>query len=100
MARVGRFLGWGACLLAAAVFAAYAFGPIDALPGMRLGGTPTDAPANWIDVNDHDDIFIETAGFPPLVVRTWYSGTDDLKLSIKKPCYNSYPPVSELIAAL
>ena len=66
MARVGRFLGWGACLLAAAVFAAYAFGPIDALPGMRLGGTPTDAPANWIDVNDHDDIFIETAGFPPL----------------------------------
>ena len=69
MARVGRFLGWGACLLAAAVFAAYAFGPIDALPGMRLGGTPTDAPANWIDVNDHDDIFIETAGFPPLVLR-------------------------------
>ena len=77
MARVGRFLGWGAGLLAIAVFAAYAFGPIDALPGMRLGGTPTDAPANWSDVNDHDDIFIETAGFPPLVVRTWYSGTDD-----------------------
>lgn len=77
MARAGRFLGWGAGLLAVAVFAAYAFGPIDAFPGMRLGGTPTDAPANWTDVNDHDDIFIETAGFPPLVVRTWYSGMDD-----------------------
>jgi len=77
MARAARFLGWGAGLLAVAVFMVYALGPIDALPGMRLGGTPTDAPANWTDVNDHDDIFIETAGFPPLVVRTWYSGNDD-----------------------
>lgn len=77
MARAARFLGWAAGLLAVAVFAVYALGPIDAFPGMLLGGTPTDAPANWTDVDDHDDIFIETAGFPPLVVRTWYSGNDD-----------------------
>ena len=44
---------------------------------MRLGGTPTDAPPQWSDVNDHDDIFIATEGFPPWVVRTWYCGTDD-----------------------
>ncbi len=77
MGLIGRILGWGAGLVVVAVFAVYAFGPIDAFPGMWLGGTPTEAPANWTDVDDHDDIFIETAGFPPLVVRTWYSGMDD-----------------------
>jgi hypothetical protein len=77
MARAARFLGWGAGLLAVAVFAIYALGPIDAFPGMRLGGTPSDAPTRWSDVNDHDDIFIETEGVLPWVVRTWYSGMDD-----------------------
>ena len=77
MARVVRFLGWATGILAVAAFAGYALGPIDAFPGMRLGGTPTDAPANWTDVDDQDDIFIATEGFPPWVVRTWYAGTDD-----------------------
>jgi hypothetical protein len=77
MARAARFLGWGAGLLAVAVFAIYALGPIDAFPGMRLGGTPSDPPTSWADVNEEDDIFIETEGVLPWVVRTWYAGMDD-----------------------
>jgi hypothetical protein len=77
MARAARFFGWGAGLLAVAVFAIYALGPIDAFPGMWLGGTPTDAPTRWSDVNDHDDIFVQTEGVVPWVVRTWYAGMDD-----------------------
>ena len=77
MRLVGRILGWGAGILGLSAFAIYAFGPIDAIPGMVLGGTPTDAPTSWADVNDQDDIFISTQGFPPWVVRTWYAGVDD-----------------------
>jgi hypothetical protein len=44
---------------------------------MRLGGTPSDLPTSWADVNDDDDIFIETEGVLPWVVRTWYAGMDD-----------------------
>lgn len=47
MKLVGRILGWGAGLLVVAVFAIYAVGPVDAFPGMVLGGTPTDAPTSW-----------------------------------------------------
>lgn len=77
MARFARWALWGAGLLAVAVFAMYALGPIDAFPGMRLGGTPSDPPAHWADVNDHDDIFIATDSFPPWVVRAWYAGTEE-----------------------
>lgn len=77
MSRTTRFLGWGAGLLTIAVFSVYALGPIDAIPGMMLGGTSTQPPASWADANDQDDIFISTQGFPPWVVRTWYAGLDD-----------------------
>jgi len=77
MARLGRWAGWGACVLAVVPLAIYVVGPVSFIPGMRLGGRESAPPANWAAINDHDEIRIETAGFPPWVVRTWYAGTDD-----------------------
>lgn len=57
MLRTARSLGWGAGLLASVIFSVYALAPIDAIPGMRLGGTPTQPPASWADANDQNDIF-------------------------------------------
>lgn len=77
MRLVGRILGWGAGLLVVAVFAAYALGPLDFFPGMRLGGEESSPPASWAMVNTEDEIRVATHGMPPWVVRVWYAGTDD-----------------------
>ena len=77
MKLVGRILGIGAGLLVAAIFAAYALGPIDFFPGMRLGGEESPPPASWATVNTEDEIRVATQGVPPWVVRIWYAGTDE-----------------------
>lgn len=76
MGRVVRWIGWGVGLLAVVAFATYALGPIDFVPGMRLGGQESPPPASWSTVNTDDEIRIETHGVLPWVVRTWYAGTD------------------------
>jgi hypothetical protein len=77
MARYGRWIGWGAGIVAVAALAMYALGPIGFIPGMRLGGRASDPPASWTALNDHDEIRIETGAFLPWVVRAWYAGTEE-----------------------
>jgi len=77
MARLGRWAGWGACVLAVVPLAIYVVGPVSYIPGMSLGGRESTPPASWVAINDHDEIRIETGAFLPWVVRAWYVGTDD-----------------------
>lgn len=77
MRLIGRILGWGAGFLVVAILAVYALGPIDFVPGMRLGGQESPPPASWATVNTEDEIRVATQGALPWVVRIWYAGTDD-----------------------
>ena len=77
MRLIGRILGWGAGLLVVAILAVYAVGPIDFVPGMRLGGQESPPPTSWATVNTEDEIRVATQGMPPWVVRIWYAGTDE-----------------------
>jgi hypothetical protein len=50
--------------------------PSDRRPGLRIGGTRTVAPGNWSQVDEHEEILIETRALYPWVVSAWYAGTD------------------------
>ena len=64
-------------LLANGEIILYALGPIDFVPGMRLGGQESPPPASWATVNAEDEIRVATQGALSWVVRIWYAGTDD-----------------------
>ena len=68
MRLFGRILGWSAGLLVVAILAVYALGPIDFVPGMRLGGQESPPPASWATVNTEDEIRVSTQGALPWVV--------------------------------
>lgn len=66
----------GIACLAALLLVASSCLPSDRRPGLRIGGTPTEAPGSWSQVDDHDEILIETRTLYPWVVSAWYAGTD------------------------
>ena len=53
-------------------------GPVAQTPGLRLGGTPALAPANFEFVKDYEEIQLEARGSVfPRVVNIWGIGTSD-----------------------
>jgi len=45
--------------------------PIGPLPGFRIGGEPTEAPAQWPDTSNVDEIKLKVPGGLPRVVIIW-----------------------------
>jgi hypothetical protein len=52
--------------------------PRDATPGLRMGGSPADIPADFGFVRDYDEMYIETRfSVLPYVVNLWGVGSGD-----------------------
>jgi len=52
------------------------FAPIGPLPGIRIGGTPTEVPAQWQDTSGIHEIRLEAPGTIPRVVIIWVVQVD------------------------
>ncbi len=46
-------------------------GPIGPVPGLFIGGTPTEPPATWSDTSKVDEIKLKVPGLLPKVVIIW-----------------------------
>ena len=75
---VGTLVG-----LAAAAYAATA--PYERFPGVVIGGEPTPPPADWNTVNDHGEVLMKLAGFPPFVIRIVYSTDEGGVITATRP---------------
>jgi hypothetical protein len=59
---------------------------IQRTPGVRIGGTPTPAPADFSTVDDvGGTLLMKQAGFPPLVIYLSYVGTPDGVITATRP---------------
>ncbi len=45
--------------------------PVGPLPGVFIGGTPTQAPDPWMDTSSTHEILLRVPGTPPRVVTVW-----------------------------
>ena len=45
--------------------------PIGPMPGFFIGGTPTEAPEQWGDTSNVDQIILRVPGTPPRAVIIW-----------------------------
>ena len=48
-----------------------AVAPIGPMPGMFIGGSAAQTPAEWMDTSDVDEILLRVPGLPPRVVIIW-----------------------------
>jgi hypothetical protein len=55
-------------------------------PGVRIGGTPTEAPSDFSSLNDvGTNLKVKFAGFPPFVVYLSFVGTPDGVITATRP---------------
>lgn len=50
---------------------AVVIGPIGPMPGVFIGGASTEAPEEWTDTSDVDEIMLKVPGLLPRVVIIW-----------------------------
>ena len=74
----------GVLLVIAAIVYVYTT-PYNRTAGVRIGGTPTQAPSNWSTVNNEAVIQLKLGGFPPFVVNIAYVGTPEGVISATRP---------------
>jgi len=59
--------------------------PYNRTPGVRLGGSLTEAPSDWRAVNGERLMQLKPDGFPPFVVNIWFVGTPDGVITATRP---------------
>lgn len=55
------------------------------LPGVRIGGTQVEAPADWNSIAGEGVVYLKMAGFPPVVVKVFYATDDDGIITATRP---------------
>jgi hypothetical protein len=84
ISRRAAGIGLAAAIVVAALVYVFVT-PYNRTPGVRLGGTPTAAPADWTSVNSVRLMQLKPDGFPPFVVNIWFVGTPEGVITATRP---------------